>query len=299
MRTKIIALSVLLLVAAWTSGCGGKDASQAPSGETASAAKPAETAAPQAQEAAKKGFQKIGDFMDAWSALYNQNEAVINGYEGMPIMELVTPPMTFIGTVQFDLLNPENKNGRFEGTMMLAGKKGVVEKSGSKITFGYDVVLEKDGFGPLAKAGDREVLKGSLDLDPGYYRAEESTERSGKMIVRSYHEFKRLADGSIICFVFSGQTINARGDEETSDDVIYIHNGKGQYDFVVGKGNHGPRILRPLLRRQGRPDEGPGHRAVQGDRLQDRKERRRPGRQAGPRLTRARSRLSRAAGPQI
>ena len=31
---------------------------------------------------------------------------------------------------------------------MLSGIKGFVEKSGSKITFGYDRILEKDGFGP-------------------------------------------------------------------------------------------------------------------------------------------------------
>lgn len=237
MKHRTLGLIAVLFVSTWISACGG-GSSQAPAGEAA-AAKPAETAAP-APEAGKKGFQKIGDFLDAWSALYDQNEAAINGYEGLPIMELVTPPMTFIGTVQFDILNPENKDGRFEGTLMLAGKKAAMERSGSKVIFGYDLVLEKDGFGPLAKAGDRQVLKGSLDLDPGYYRAEESTERNGKMIVRSFHEFKRLGDGSIICFVFRGQTINARGDEETSDDVIYIHNGKDKYDFVVGKGTAGP-----------------------------------------------------------
>lgn len=240
MRKRIIALTVLLFVAVWTSGCGGKDASQAPSGETASAAKPAETAAAPAPEAGKKGFQKIGDFMDAWSALYNQNEAVINGYEGMPIMELVTPPTTFIGTVQYDLLNLEDKNGRFEGTMMLSGIKGFVEKAGSKITFGYDRTLEKDGFGPSAKAGDHQVEHGSADLDQRYYKDESATERGGKVISRSANEFKQLADGSMICLVFNGQTINFRGDEETSDSVIYVHNGKGVYDFVVGKAKTGP-----------------------------------------------------------
>ena len=240
MRKRIIALSVLLFVAVWTSGCGGKDASQAPAGEAAAPAKPAETAAAPAPERGSKGFQKIGDYLDAWTALYNQNEAVINGYEGMPIMELVTPPTTFIGTVQYDLLNPMGKNGRFEGTMMLSGIKGFVEKSGSKITFGYDRILEKDGFGPLAKAGDHDFEKGSADLDQHHYKDESATERGGKVISRSANEFKQLADGSMICLVFNGQTINFRGDEETSDSVIYVHNGKGVYDFVVGKAKTGP-----------------------------------------------------------
>ena len=237
LRNKIIALSVLLLAAIWTSGCGKKDATQPLAGDAAAAAKPAEaeTAAP-----SKGGFEKIGDFLDAWSAAFKQNEEAINAYEGMPILELVTAPATFIGTSQYDLLNLENKNGRFEGTMMLSGIKGFVEKSGSKIAFGYDRTLDKDGFGPLAKTGDHEVEKGSADLDRRHYLDESTTERGGKVIVRTVNEFKQLSDGSIICLVFRGQAINARGEEEAGDSVIYIHNGKGRYDFVVGKGTTGP-----------------------------------------------------------
>lgn len=186
------------------------------------------------------GFRKIEDVLDTWSALYKQNEKVLNGYEGMPIMELVTPPLALLTTIQFDMLNPENKDGRFEGKLLLAGFKGSLEKAGSKITFGYDRTLEKNGFGPLAKAGDREVENGSLDLGLKYYQAESSVTRAGKRISRRCVEFKQLADGGMICLIYSGQAFNARGGEEMSDSVIFLRNGKDRYDFVVGKGKIGP-----------------------------------------------------------
>ncbi len=231
-----VSLCLLLCLTA----CGGGNSPQPAAGTPPSTSEPA-SAAPAAAPA-KSGFHKIGDVLDAWSTLYKDNEAVLNSWEGMPIIELVTPATTFIGSVQYDLLNMDNKDGRFEGTLPLAGYKGTMERAGSKITFGSDRKLEKDGFGPMAKAGDREVENGSLDLGQEWYKAETFTERGGKKISRGYHEFKRLGDGSMICLVYSGHGINARGDAETSDNVIYIHNGKARYDFVVGKGKTGPQF---------------------------------------------------------
>jgi hypothetical protein len=234
-------VSVLLIVAPLIMACGaGGTSAQKPAGDSASVAQPAESTP--APVAVKTGFRKIGDMLEAWNALYKKNEKVINAYEGMPIMELVTPAVTFITTVQFDMLNMNSKEGRFEGVLPLAGFKGFLEKAGSRLTFGYDRKLEKDGFGPMAKAGDHEVQSGSLDLDQKYYQSETYVERAEKRISQDYAEFKMLADGSMICLVFHGQTINARGNDELSDSVIYLHNGKDQYDFVVGKGKNGPGL---------------------------------------------------------
>lgn len=58
----------------------------------------------------------------------------------------------------------------------------------------------------------------------------------------NYTEFKRLGDGSMICLAFNGGTINMRGDEELSDDVVFLRNGRNQYDFVVAKGKNGPEF---------------------------------------------------------
>jgi hypothetical protein len=49
-----------------------------------------------------------------------------------------------------------------------------------------------------------------------------------------------LGDGSMICLNLSGQTLNAKGDAVISDGVIYLHNGKNQYDFVIGSNKVGP-----------------------------------------------------------
>ena len=220
--------------------CGGARPAEKPAGEAAEAFRPSERAKPPAQVA--KGFQKIGDVADAWAALYSQNEKAINNYDAMPIMGLVTPPLTFVGSVQFDLLNTDNKDGRFEGMLLLAGYKGFVEKAGSKITFGYDYKREKDGVGPTAKAGDRNTQNGSLDLSKEHYIADDSSERAGKRITRTYTEFKRLGDGSMICLSVSGHTINVKGDQESASDAVYIHNGKDRFDFVTAKSGAGPEF---------------------------------------------------------
>ena len=167
------------------SGCGGGTSSEKPAAEQPAATPSAGSTA--AALAVKSGLQKIGDMADAWNDLYKQNEAVLNGYDGMPIMGLVTPPLTFVSTVQFDLLNMDNKDGRVEGKLMFAGYNGFVEKAGARITFGFDHTLEKDGFGPLAKAGDRMVENGSIDLAGEYYLSESFTERAGQKITRSYY----------------------------------------------------------------------------------------------------------------
>ena len=97
--------SALLIVVFSFAACGGS--SPKPAGDSASteASQPGEKAS--APAAAKDGFRKLGDVLDAWSALFNANEKVINGYEGMPILELVTPPLALTAAIQFDLLNPD------------------------------------------------------------------------------------------------------------------------------------------------------------------------------------------------
>jgi hypothetical protein len=243
MKKRIAAFSLLVCVALLFSACGGGKAPQKPAEDSASASQPekAAAAAPVAAPAGS-GLKNISDMSDAWGALYSQNEKIINDYNGMPIMGLVTPALTFLGGVQFDMMNPDNRDGRFEGKLMLAGYKGFVEKRGAQITFGYDDKREKDGLGPTAKAGDRIASSGSLALDKEYYICESYTERAGKKIDRGYSEFKRLGDGSMICLSMSGRTIDARGDEVLSDDAIFLHNGAGRYDFVIAKAKTGPEF---------------------------------------------------------
>ncbi len=237
MKKTMMVPFAFVCIALLFSACGKSQ--EAPVAAGASRPGDAPTASPAATPAAT-AMNKIGDMANAWTALYNQNEAALNNYEGMPIMGLVTPPLALAAATQFDIMNIKGQNGRFEGKMMLAGYKGFVERSGSMIDFGYDDTLQKDGFGPAHKAGTRVKASGTLDLAKEYFTWHTRNEQEGKDIDRDYTQFKRLADGSMICLAMNGRTFTMRGNAEPSDTVIYLHNGPGRYDFVIAKGKNGP-----------------------------------------------------------
>lgn len=242
MTKRMTMIGILTLLSVAFIACGGEKAAEPQ--ETAAAVSEPAPPAQEALEAAagQSKYTKISEFSEAWTTLYNQNEAVINGYEGMPIMELVTPQLSFVLSVQYDALNLNNQDGRYEGQLILAGHPGFVEKAGDRITFGSEHVRDKDGFGPGAKAGDKSVHNGFLDLGTGYYHSEEITERAGRKISRGVTEFKVLEDGSMICIDFRGNAFDARGEEALGDQVIFLHNGPGRYDFVVASGKTGPEF---------------------------------------------------------
>ncbi len=180
-------------------------------------------------------FTKLVHFLDLWNSLFNANEPVINQYKGMPILGLVTPALGLVTSPQYDMINSQNKDGRFEGKLLLAGKKAFIEKKGAVVTFGYRQTLEKDGYGPAAKKGDVKVEQGVADLDKGYYSVKMWTERAGKKISHNNYEFKKLADGSMICLYTADSTFRKR----RTLTFIFLHNGKAKYDFVVAKGKKG------------------------------------------------------------
>lgn len=186
-----------------------------------------------------KDYQMISDLAGYWNDLYTANEAVLNAYEGMPIMETVTPGLCFISGAGYDLLNLENADGRFEGDLMLSGYKGFVEKKGGQFTFGYEGVLEEDGFGPSNKKGDKHVENGNCDLDKGYFYADNYSDRAGSIIVRSTSVFQKHEDGSMSTIVIDGRTQNYNGDAEPVTSYIFIRNGKDQYDLIVAKSTTG------------------------------------------------------------
>lgn len=88
------------------------------------------------------------------------------------------------------------------------------------------------------------VGSGSVDLDMATYVLETYTERSGKKILRDSTEFRRLADGSMICLSLNGHTLDGKGDPSLRNQVIYLHNGAGRYDFVVGNATTGPEFAK-------------------------------------------------------
>jgi len=217
------------------SGCGGSSDTSS----TGTADQNQTTSSKKADGQSSSSFKKISDYADAWNEVYNQNEAAINKYDE-PIMELVSPGLEFVSGVQYDLLNMENKDGRFEGELMMAGFPGVLERKGSKMSFGYDYIRDEDGFGPTMKVGDRIVENGNCDLDKGTYVTETFTERNGQKIERSYSEFKRFKNGEMICLRTYSSSLNFRGETDLSNTCTYIKAGKDKFDFVIGKATQGP-----------------------------------------------------------
>ncbi|MDY0297773.1 MAG: hypothetical protein RB296_10690 [Acidobacteriota bacterium] len=239
---------LMLLIPLVFMACGNGASAPAELSEEANAAAvdTEEAMKPEAKTAAvsgPSGFQSIADFSEAWNELFKQNESAINSFEGMPIMELITPQLTFVTSVQYDGLNLNHTAGRHEGKLILAGFDGFVEKTADKIVFGYDAVRDKDGMGSIAQKGDHLLHKGFLETDPGYYHAEEIVEREGKTISRSINEFKRLADGSMIALYISGKALNFRGDSDPRATIVFLHNGPQRYDFVIAKSEAGPEFV--------------------------------------------------------
>lgn len=238
MKNGIVCCLMLLVTFAFVA-CGGSEPAPQPESSVKETAEQTPIQEPAAQTVSGNSLSKLADFSEMWSGLYAQNEAVINQYEGMPIMELVTPATTFITAVQYDMLNLNDQDGRYEGKLMMAGYQGFMEKTADRITFGYDHTLEKDGFGPSAKAGDHSVQNGFLDLASAYYRAETVTERGENRINRTYTEFKRIADGGMICIDHKASALDMRGNPISGDHVVFLHNAPGRYDFVIAKGQAG------------------------------------------------------------
>lgn len=235
MKLKTLALYIILCMAVVISGCGG-------SSDTSSSGVDDQKQAASSKKSdgqSSSGFKTISDYADAWNEVYNQNEAAINKHEE-PIMELVTPGLDFVTGVQYDLLNMENKDGRFEGELMMAGYPAFVERSGSKISFGYDFIRDEDGFGPTNKAGDRVAEEGNCDFSKGTYITETFNERNGQKIERSYSEFKRLKNGEMICLRTTSSSLNLKGEADLSNSCTYIKAGKDKFDFVIGKATQGP-----------------------------------------------------------
>jgi hypothetical protein len=235
MKLRTMALYIVLCMALVISGCGGGSNTSS----TGDDSQKQSVSTKKTEGQSSSSLKTISDYSGAWNEVYNQNEAAINKYDE-PIMELVTPGLEFVSGVQYDLLNMDNKDGHFEGELMMAGFPGVLERKGSKMSFGYDYIRDEDGFGPSAKAGDRIVEDGNCDLGKGTYVTETFTERNGQKIERSYSEFKRFKNGEMICLRTTSFSLNFRGEADLSNTCTYIKAGKDKFDFVIGKATQGP-----------------------------------------------------------
>ncbi len=189
-------------------------------------------------------FKTISDILDYWNALNKKHEEAINEYEGFVTLTLVSAGLGFASGIQYDLLNLDNKDGRYEGELMLAGYDGFIEKAGPNLTFGYEDVLEKDGWD--SKAGDKVWESGNCDLEQGYYYSETARERDGTIIYYEVEEFLKEANGDMSCLITTGRRYDARGEESPHTSYLFMRLGEDRYEFVIANTDQGTKydILR-------------------------------------------------------
>lgn len=239
---KILSIVFVLVLTISIAGCG---ASKDTAGSSANQSSASGTSTSSDSKTSGK-IDTITKFCDALSAEQKLTEQIINNYEGMPILELVTPQQNLAAAVFYELLNMDNKEGKFEGKFGLSDHNGFIEKKGNISTFGYDYIYSQEKSFGNSKKGDRIVENGVFDADKQYYKSEEFSERDGKKISVSWTEFQRLADGTFLVLQSFGNAFNGKGDAVNSNKFIYLVIGKDRYDFVIAKANIGP-IFTPVL----------------------------------------------------
>lgn len=190
----------------------------------------------------KSDIKSLSDYSEYWSSCYAFNEEAINAYDGMPLLELITPSLVFVTTVQYDLLNLDNVDGKFEGNLMLAGFPATMEKKGNIITFGYKDTREEDGFSPNMKAGDIEAAAGNCDLSKGDLFNEDYTEREGAIVDRTVTEYSIEDDGSISFLYYYGELYDFRMNESPRTTYVYVRCGKDIYEFITAESSIGPEF---------------------------------------------------------
>ena len=189
----------------------------------------------------------ISDFCNLWNDLYTDNEPILNKSE-MPLMQTVYPALSLISPPQYDMLNLEGKDGYYT-VNLLSGHQAFVEKDGLNFLFGYEHIRKKTA--ESRKAGDKLVENGNCELADGHMYVETYTERDGTIIKRDVTEFQKMKDGSMIYINRAGQLYNSRGDEDKQSTLLFIRNGKKQYDLVSCVGSEGVDFDYTLLAEYG------------------------------------------------
>lgn len=240
---KILSFGLLIvLTIGILAGCGTKDAANTSSmtseqqgGTSAKPAKAQDTGSTKG-----KRFDSLKDFCDAVTEIESKHEAIINEYDGMPVIEVPAAFMPIVTAPIFEMLNLDNKDGRFEGDNPISGVKQFIEKKGPNITFGNDYIRHKDGFSPNDKKGDRVVANGSFDGNKGIFKLEEYSQRDGVYISKTNIWCRLTDDDTVLLFYQFGNNTDIRGDEKISDTAIFLTTGKNHYDFVIARNTSGP-----------------------------------------------------------
>jgi hypothetical protein len=236
-----------------TSSAGANNATTTAKGNTSvttTAKGNASVATTTTKAGASSKIDTISKFSDELTNTQKLTEDIIDAYDGMPILALVTPQLSLISGIFYELLNIDNKNGRFEGKIALSNNPGFIEKTGDISKFGYDYVLQADN-SMSGKKGDRNVENGIFDVSKQYYKTETYVERSGKKTNRTITEFLRLANGNFLILQSGSNALDFSGNAKNANTFVFLIIGKDRYDFVTAKATIGTEFTPILLSDKG------------------------------------------------
>ena len=180
-------------------------------------------------------IESLSNIVEMWTEASTAHSDAVSGYDNqenlfLPL-QLVGPELTLAMIGQYDLLNIYNNDGRFEGELMFSGYKAFVEKSGPKIVFGSDNVVDEET--GSYEIGDRIVENGEADLNRVWIKSEEHVERDGATITHSYVEVLKMSDGSMALFSLSGNK------DSGETDAVFVHASQTVYEYVVATAQFG------------------------------------------------------------
>lgn len=277
MKKKTLAiLLVFVLCALALSGCAPKlpsgivgdildsvsSAGNAGQGDADEPSAPAEGGSPAGGGASGESIG-ISAIADEWSRLSALHEGALNSYDNMNNLflplQLVGPELTLAMCVQYDLLNVNNANGRFDGALMFNGQQAFVERTGMKLVFGSDHTVPEGSASGSQEPGDRLVEDGEADLAKLWLKSEGYTERGGAKITRSYIEVIKMSDGSMALISLSGSVDE---DGQQTAGAVFIRSGEDVYEYVVASSEAGVDF--PLLSLGGGYDRAAAKSALEG-----------------------------------
>ncbi len=197
-----------------------------------------ESAIPLLSQENSENAGTIQEFYDEFNAIQSIHEEAINSLD-YPIIELATFGLEFAFAPMYEILNMENKNGTFEGELILSGDKGYITKTNDIIEFGKDYIREEPGISPNDKVGDEVVEKGAYQADKGYIEIENSTSRADSPIYKCNFKLQRTKDGGFVGLRQSGSNFDLRGNDSRRNDVLFLITSENKYEFVLANGDTG------------------------------------------------------------